>query len=394
MRVRQLELRLIAVILVVLWGLVAGLLLLGYRPGGPADYLVGLAALVPGGVALAAVAWPPAARGGLSFRLIASLGVATVLILLPSLAALVRQLVDRGLQTLWPSLESVYPWALAVAGTSLFTGLGMARRLRGAQSGRPGRLGTALAFGAGLAIVSSGTMAAAAIANEVALRDRPAAASRYGPTDPDLVPPLCDGVMEAGPTAILTLDLGGTVDGRSLGIARVRGARSGSDFRWLAEVTTTTVVGLEGAAVVGDRAWLRETGGRWREVAPSSARGESLDLELVGTALGPEARAAVEDMGLVYLEGARARRCRMAVDGTTFRAAFPQVRWLVGDANLRTWRGEIDAWVFADGEVGRAEGRLGGPGFAIEPGAILGELTATLTATERGAALTVATPAQ
>lgn len=393
MRVRQLELRLIAVVLMGLWATVAGLLLVGYRPGGTADLLVGAAALFPVAVAVAAVAWPPAARGGLSFRLIASLGVATVLVLLPSVAGLVRQLIDRGLQTLWPSLESVYPWGLAVAGTSLFAGLGIARRLRGAESGRPGRLASAVAVGAGLALLSSGAMAGAAVANQISLRDRPAAASRFGPTDPDVVPPLCDGPVMAGPTAGVTLDLGGTVDGRSLGSARVRGARSGGDFRWLAEVTTTRVVGFAGAASVGDRAWLRESGERWQEVPPASAAGESLDLDLVRVALGPEERTAASDLGLEYIDGARARRCRVAVDGTMFRAAFPQLRWLVGDANLRTWRGEIDAWVFADGQLGRAEGRLGGPGFAIEPGAILGELTATLTATDRGSAVVVAAPA-
>ena len=40
-----------------------------------------------------------------------------------------RQLVDRGLQTLLPSLEVAYPWALAILGTSLFAGLGIARRV-------------------------------------------------------------------------------------------------------------------------------------------------------------------------------------------------------------------------------------------------------------------------
>mgnify|MGYP001599728324 CR=1 FL=1 len=184
MRVRELELRLLAVALAGLWAVVAGLLLVGYRPGGPADLLVGLAALGPVAVAIAAVAWPPAARGGQAFRLIAALGVATIIVLLPTLGGLVRQLVDRGLQTLVPSLEAAYPWALAILGTSLFAGLGLARRIRGPKSGRPGRLGAAVAIGLVLALVSAGAMAGAAIANELALRDRPATASRYGPRGP------------------------------------------------------------------------------------------------------------------------------------------------------------------------------------------------------------------
>ena len=392
MRVRLLELRLLAVGLAALWATVAGLLLAAYRPGGPADLLVGLAAMAPLAIASAAVAWPPAARGGLTFRTIAALGIATAIVLVPTMADLVRQLAERGLQTLLPSPEAAYPWALAILGTSLFAGLGIARRLLGAESGRPGRLRAAVALGIGLAVVSGSLMAGAAIANELALRDRPAAASRYGPTDPTLIPPTCAAGLAAGATADLTLDLTGAVDGRSLGIARARGERSGRDFRWLAEVTTTSDVGLHGAAIVGSLGWVRQEGTRWVRVPSATAEGESLDLAVVEAALDPLQRTAAEDLGLVYVEGARARRCRVAVDGAVFRAAFPQVRWLVGATDLADWRGEIDAWVFADGQLGRAEGRLGGPGFAIAPGAIRSELTAALTATNRGVPVTVVPP--
>jgi hypothetical protein len=391
-RVRELELRLLAVALAGLWAVAAGLLLVGYRPGGPADLLVGLAALGPLAVAIAAVAWPPAARGGQAFRLIAALGVATIIVLLPTLGGLVQQLMDRGLQTLVPSPEAAYPWALAILGTSLFAGLGLARRVRGPESGRPGRLGVAAAIGLVLALVSAGTMAGAAIANELALRDRPATASRYGPTDPDLVPPPCDGPLSAGTTARLTLDLEGTIDAGSLGIAGVRGTRVGLDFRWLAEVTTTRAVGFAGAAAVGDRGWIREPATRWREIPAGVARLQALDLVVVAVTDDPELRATAEDLGLVYVEGARARRCRIAVDGTIFRRAFPQVRWLVGDADLDRWQGSLDLWVFADGQLGRAEGRLGGPGFTVEPDAIRAELVTVLTATDRGLAMSVVPP--
>lgn len=392
-RVRLFELRLLAVGLAVLWAAVAALLLAGYRPGGPADLLVGLAALAPLAVALAAVAWPPAARGGLTFRTIAALGIGTAIILVPTMASLVSQLLQRGLQTLLPSPEAAYPWALAILGTSLFAGLGIARRRLGAASGRPGRLRVAVLTGLGLAVASGTVLAGAAIANELALRDRPASASRYGPTDPDAIPPECDASLRAGPTAGLTLELAGTVDGRSLGIARVRGERSGTDFRWLADVTTTRDVGLHGAAAVGDRAWVRRTGTRWLSVPHAMAEGESLDLAVLDAALAPELRTAAEDLGLVYVEGAPARRCRVAVDGTVFRAAFPQVRWLVGGATLEVWRGDVDYWVFVDGQLGRAEGRLGGPGFEIAAGDIRVDLSTVLTATHRGDPVTVWPPA-
>ena len=392
MRVRLLEIRLLAVGLAGLWAIVAALLLAGYRPGGPADLLVGLAALAPLAVAVAAVAWPPAARGDLAFRTIAALGIGTAIVLVPTMTGLAGQLLERGLQTLLPSPEAAYPWALALLGTSLFAGLGIARRILGAGSRRPVRLRAALALGIGLAVVSGTLLAGAAIANELALRDRPAAASRYGPTDPARVPPLCDEAPTAGASASLTVNLGGTLDGRSLGISRVRGARAGQDFRWLADVTTTRDVGLHGAVELGSRAWIRQAGTRWYSVAPSIVAGESLDLALLAAAFDPELRAPAEDLGLVYVEGARARHCRVAVDGTIFRTAFPQVRWLVGDTDLVDWRGEIDTWVFADGQLGRAEGRLGGAGFEISPGAIRGELTAILTATHRGDPVTVFPP--
>jgi hypothetical protein len=241
-------------------------------------------------------------------------------------------------------------------------------------------------------VISGTLLAGAAIANELALRDRPAAASRYGPTDPALLPPLCDGALAAGASANLTLDLGGTVDGRSLGIARVRGTRTGESFRWLADVTTTRDVGLHGTVALWNRAWTRQTGTRWAAVPPAMVEDESLDLALLAAAFAPELRAPAEDLGLVYVEGARARHCRVAVDGTIFRSAFPQVRWLVGAIDLADWRGTIDTWVFADGQLGRAEGHLGGPGFEILPGALRGELSAILTATRRGDPVTVFPP--
>ncbi len=393
MRVRLLELRLIAVGLAGLWAVVALLLLGGYRPGGPADLLVGLASLVPLAVAIVAVAWPPAARGRLAFRSIAALGVATMIILLPSLAGLVTQLVGQGFQTLLPSLEAAYPWGLAILGTSLFAGLGIARRMRGPESGRPGRLGTAIALGLGLAILSGAVVAGAAIANEVALRDQPAVASRYGPTDPDLVPPDCDEPFRVGPTAIVTMELEGRLDNGSLGLAALRGTRSGSDYRWLAEVTTVRAVGLAGAAAVGDGAWVRETGSRWSPVGPELAARQALDLAVLEAALAVPDRAAAEDLGLAYVEGARARRCRIAVDGTVFRAAFPQVRWLVGTADLSDWRGELDVWVFADGQLGRVEGRLGGPGYDLEEDAIRADVSVVLDATYRGEPVNLVPPA-
>ena len=68
------------------------------------------------------------------------------------------------------------------------------------------------------------------------------------------------------------------------------------------------------------------------------------------------------------IEGARARRCRIAIDGTTFREAFPQVAWLVGDADLHRWRGQLDYWVFLDGQLGQVAGSANGEARRHRPG--------------------------
>ena len=95
-RVRIIQLRILAGILTALWALAFVLVLVGYRPGGPVDIVVGFAAVLPLLVALAALRWPPAARGERAFASIVWLGLGAVLLLIPSLAGLVIQLETRG----------------------------------------------------------------------------------------------------------------------------------------------------------------------------------------------------------------------------------------------------------------------------------------------------------
>jgi len=113
----------------------------------------------------------------------------------------------------------------------------------------------------------------------------------------------------------------------------------------------------------------------------------------VRTALARRSRSTAEDRGIEIIEGARARRCRVAVDGETFRAAFPQVRWLVGEADLRGWRGQLDYWVFVDGELGQVAGSINGGAGEIEPEAIQATIEVFLTATDRARELVIYPPA-
>lgn len=382
-----------AVGLTALWFLGALYVVFGYRPGGPIDGLVGVAAGLPMGIALAGVVWPPVARGDRAFAGMVWLGLGAALLLVPSIGGVLNQLLARGPQTLLPSLEAAYPWLLALAATSLFTGLGVARRLLGETALRRDRLVRGALIGAVLTLVAGSGFATAAIANDLALRDRPAASSRFGPTAGGARPPLCDEAIRAGPTADLGVLLSADVDGRRVGSVGLHGTRVGTDVRWAADVATELALGQFGTARVGSRAWTREPGRGWVETDPATLDGELIDAQVLATALEAGVRAAAENRGVEFVEGARGRHCRIAVDGPTFVAAFPQARWLVGSDTLRRWRGQLDYWVFTDGELGQVAGSVSGPPGALGVEGIGGTIRVTLTATDRGAARSIVPPA-
>jgi hypothetical protein len=391
-RVRTFELRLIAISLAAGWTVAAGFILLAYHPGGPIDLLVGLASGLPIVVALAGLVWPPVARGGPAFAGLVWLGLGGLLLLAPSIGELLNQLLSRGPQTLVPSAEAAYPWFLALLATSLFSGLGVARGMLGAAAVRRRRLVRGVLLGLVMTIVVGSVVAAVALGNELALRDRSVASSRFGPTNPNVEPPTCDQPLGIGRTARVDTVLSGDVDGRPLGSVEIHGIRSYQDFRWLAYVATTARLGQFGVAVVGDSAWQLTPGADWQAAPRDSVAGNALDVPVRAAVLASGSRVAAEMLGLAYFEGARARHCRVAIDGPTFREAFPQVAYLVGDADISRWRGELDYWVFTDGELGRASGTISGDAVGIVKGGLLGHVQATLLATERDAPHPVSAP--
>ena len=392
MRVRTFELRLIAFVLAACWVVAAGLVLIGYRPGGPIDVAVGLAALLPAVVALAGVRWPPVARGDRAFAAMIWLAAGSLLVLVPSIADVTSQLGARGVQTLLPSVEAAYPWILGLIGTCLFTGFGIARRRLGEAAMRRRRLVRGLSLASLLAASSAMVFAAVAMGNELALRDRVAASSRFGPTDIDREPPICDGPMGIGPTARLGVHLEGLLDGRAMGSVELAGERDRADVRWLAYVATGRELGLHGAAVIGPEVWLRQPFSGWRRATASEIGDAALDLTAFREALTPEARAAAESRGVGVIEGARSRQCRIAIDGPTFRAAFPQTVWLLGNADLAHWRGQLDYWVFLDGQIGRIAGSVNGDAADIQEGALQSTVRVELTATDRGGVVQLTPP--
>jgi hypothetical protein len=385
--VRTLELRLIALSLAAAWTLAAGVVLLAYHPGGPIDLFVGLASGLPIAIALAGAVWPPLARGDRTFAGLVWLGLLALLVLAPSIGGVINQLLARGPQTLIPSTEAAYLWLLALTGTSLFSGLGIARRLLGGAANRRRRLVRGIVIGLAATVVTGSFVAAVALANELALRDRPVASSRFGPTNPEQEPPTCDKTVGIGSSALVQISISGDVDGHALGTVDLDGVRSFQDFRWLAYVATTERLGQFGAAIVGDRAWRLVPGEGWQSAERGSIAAEALDVPVREAALRSGSRVAAEMLGISYFEGARARHCRIAIDGPTFRLAFPQVSFLVGDADTSRWRGELDYWVFADGELGRASATI-----EIVRGGLQAHVRATMIATERDAQQTVTPP--
>ena len=143
---------------------------------------------------------------------------------------------------------------------------------------------------------------------------------------------------------------------------------------------------------MGNLAWTLTPGSSWTPLPATGVQGKDLDRQLVLEALTPPQRAVVEDHGLAYIEGARARQCRVALDGETLRRALPEVALLVGDTNLSRWRGELDFWVFADGQLGQANGYASGQALGLAEGALTAEIRFQLTAIDRGAPVTVQPP--
>ncbi len=392
MRVRTIELRILGVALAGLWLAAFVLVLLGYRPGGPADAVVALALAGPIAVALAGVLWPPVARGDRAFAAITWLGLGAILMLLPSLVGVATQLAGGGPQTLLPSAEAAYPWVLALLATGWFAGLGIARRRLGETAMRRRRLVLGTAIGVVLVLVTGTTFTLAAVANELALGDRPAISSRFGPTEATTDLPECGGPLAAGATARVELRMDASVDDQRTGQVSIAGVRDGADVRWTGFAAARANLGQHGVARIGDRAWVRLPRVPWTSVPPETVAGQDLDRQLVAVALTPENRTAAEDRGLAFIEGARARHCRITIEGGTLRAAMPSIDLLIGGADVSRWRGDVDYWVFADGELGQADGQVSGPATGLAEDALLATLRFRMTAVERGRPVSILPP--
>lgn len=393
MRVRLFELRLLAIVLFALWSGTFALVAVGYHPGGPYDALVAAAALLPSIVAAVAVLWPPLARGDRAAAAIGWLGIIAALLLVPSVASLAAPLLGSTPgQTILPAPEVAYAGLLALFATCLFAGLGLARELLGETAVRRRRLvvGTILALG--LTSLVGTSFGAAAVANDAALRDRVLPPSAWGPTDPKAVPPACDGPLTIGPEAKVSETASAHAGSSSVGHVSLDGARSGEDERWTATLTLGSATSTLAYVRVGSQAWSRSGQGAWTlegNAGQTASPAPTLDGAILAGALAPAQRVAAENAGIELIGGAQARHCRTAVTGASALASFPPLTWLAGgplpDSQVfGPWRGELDWWVFSDGQLGLATvhmtGRSPDPWGQVS---VLGSLDARLQAIQR-----------
>ena len=242
------------------------------------------------------------------------------------------------------------------------------------------------------AVVAAGVFGGAALANELALRDRVVFGSRFGPTDASEDPPLCDQALMAGATARVDADLSLDIDGRRVGSLSLNGTRSGKDVHWEGYVASEEALGRVGLVRLGDRAWSLAPGSTWVPTPLERATGGDLDGSVVDTALTPAARAVAELHGIDVIEGARARHCRVIVTGDTFRRMAPEVALLVGDTDISRWLGELDFWVFQDGQLGRVDAHVNGSAGDLADDALQATLRLHMTAVDRDSPVTIANP--
>ena len=112
-------------------------------------------------------------------------------------------------------------------------------------------------------------------------------------------------------------------------------------------------------------------------------------------ALTPANRAVAEDRGLAFIEGARARHCRITVDGATIRRALPEIDLLVGDdrpvalARRRSTSGSSPT-----AQLGQVDGQLTRAGARARGGRPRWPtLRFRITAVDRGLPISVLPPA-
>ncbi len=391
---RLLGLRLLASLLLALWAALGIIILTAYRPGGPLDLLPGIAALAPCVALAAAVVWPLDQSDRRLELATTWLGIGAVLLVTPLLLDVAQTVSRGGHLPVVPSLELGYAGVLAIATSSIFGSMGLVRRMVAPSAPTRRRVTTALAMGLGLSLIGAIAFSGGAIAAEQALRAHPVPTSAWGPTDTAVEPPHCDAPVALGPGADLDIEATADIDAASVGTASIKGTREGRDEAWTGTMNSHFGSGTIAYSRIASQALVSVDGAAPKATDPASfglADPDGLTLDgPVLAAINGGAVPATEDLGLELFDGAQARHCQRAIDGTLALDAFLILRWLGGQdpfqatEALDIWRGELDWWVFSDGQLGKASLLIGGyPGTAWPTSGIGATLQVDLSALHR-----------
>jgi hypothetical protein len=406
--------RALAIGLVALWAATAVAVAAAYRPGGPLDLIVILVSAVPVLVALAGTVWPPAAASHRDRVAVVWVWIAAVLFGIPVVYGVARSLTSDGPQNLAPSAEAAYAAVLAFFSMAVFSVTGFVHHQR-RETVFERRAAVLTALLAGLLTTAVGAQfVLVALINEASLTDGPSLGSRFGPVDVDLVPPFCDDPVALGANAVVSVRAASRLDDEVRGRALLTGRRRGSDEAWRGSWSGPDGAGEAHYLRLGRQAWLDERddatsaagpGIRWQEVPPDPfgmASEDHLTMDGPPHALVDVPRGSIvpEDLGIEVIEGASARHCRMFVDGPTALSAFLPLRWVLGGgqppgtADVGRWRGQMDWWVFGDGELGRASVEVSGSSAdtAWQGSGVRAILEAELEAVDRDRPATITVP--
>jgi hypothetical protein len=387
-------LRLLAIVLAGLWVALAVAVLVAYHPGGPFDLLVRAAVFVPVVIAGMAVVYPPIGHDQREAAAIGWLGLIDVLLLIPLLAGVLQTLQNEASQSLLPSAEVAYAAVLTMALTCIFTALGVIQRHQRAVDTRRTWVIESLLLASALTLLATLVLGIPSLANELALVNRPATASRFGPTDASLPLPHCDVPPPIGGKAVLEGDATAMVDAQSVGEASLSGTRSGStQEQWQARLNGTFASGAASldrkamTAQVNDADGLRTLDPR--DLGMADAGGLTLDGAIAAYLATGDVGRVAEDRGVELVENAPARHCRVTLDGPGALATSMLTRLLIDGTvdphpNLDAWRGSLEWWVFADDELGQAVVTIGGyPGDAWASSGLQATIVARMSATNR-----------
>ncbi len=272
--------------------------------------------------------------------------VVALLLAIPMLYGTAVSLASGGPRSLVPSVEAAYGGTLALGAMTFFSIVGVVHRRRGVDVFERRATWSSAGFTVALSAILGLGFLFVALVNDQGLREREPASSRFGPTDPDRIPPFCDQPLRLGPNALVSIEAVSSTDDIDRGRALLTGRRNGRDEAWGGSWSGPDGQGQQAYLRIGSLAWLNTSsddpdapGSSWQEVQPepfdlAGTRQLTMDGPPHAVVNVPRGDIVAEDLGLEIIEGARARHCRTFMDGPAALDAFLPLRWLLADGSF------------------------------------------------------------